>query len=124
MTMSRSHSFRLASLRRASAFAGFMLVVFLMRIGIGMACEPHDLAELFGDPSPMALIVGVDDGAGLDPLADHGADHCRQCNCHHSVALPSFASISPTQADAAVDVRIVMPHVVSPHERHLRPPIV
>ena len=68
MTMSRSHSFRLASLRRVSAFAGFMLVVFLTRIGIGMACEPHDLAELFGDPSPMALIVGVDDGDGLDPL--------------------------------------------------------
>ena len=124
MTMSRSHTFRLASLRRVSAFAGFMLVVFLARIGIGMACEPHDLAELFGDPSPTALIVSVDDSDGLDPPADHGADHCRQCNCHHSVALPSFAFSSPKQADAAVDVRIVMPRIVSLHERQLRPPIV
>lgn len=122
--MSRPQTFRLAALRRVSVFAGFMLVVFLARIGIAMACEPHDFAELFGDPSPMALIVAVDDSDALDPLADHGPDHCRQCNCHHGVALPAFAFSSPKQADAAVAVHTVTPHIVTPLERQLRPPIV
>ena len=124
MSMNRTSSFRLASLRRVSAFAGFMLVVFLARIGIGMACEPHDLAELFGGPSPMALIVAIDEDEGSNPLADHGADHCRQCNCHHSVALPSISFASHTPSDATVESQVLIPRIVSPFERHLRPPIV
>lgn len=122
--MPRPSSFRLASLRRVSAFAGFMLIVFLARVGIVMGCEPHDLAELFGDSSPLALIVAADDGDDLDSLADHGADHCRQCQCHHGVALPSVAFTSLDPANETVGGFVAALHRPTPSERHLRPPIV
>ncbi len=123
MPMSRPASFRLASLRRVSAFAAFMLVVFLARVGIVMGCEPHDLAELFADASPMAMTVAADDGDDSDSPADHGPDHCRQCQCHHGVALPSVAFTSLDPANETVGGFAAALHRPTPPERHLRPPI-
>lgn len=100
-----------------------MLIVFLARVGMVMGCEPHDLAELFADPAPMSLIVAADDDA-LDALADHGSDHCRQCQCHHGVALPSLTSTLPDLVDQTVDGFVAALHRPTPSERHLRPPIV
>jgi hypothetical protein len=122
--MSNLRPFRLASLRRASALAGFMLIVFLVRVGITVACEPHEFAELFGGETELTQAVAVGDPGDDGDLSDPASDHCRQCSCHHGVTL-----ISPPMALAvvkamAVDVIEYIPRTDVPPERDLRPPIV
>lgn len=121
--MSRPSALRLTSLRRISSMAAFMLLVFLARVGIGLACEPHEFAELFGDASAPAWIL-VDDDHDGDGAADQMSDHCRQCNCHHGVALPTLTASKPVKMAASPVVLFVATHASTPPERHLRPPIV
>ena len=120
--MSRPSTFRLASLRRISSMAAFMLLVFLARVGIGMACEPHEFAELFGNASAPAWVV-VDDDYDGDGAADQKSDHCRQCNCHHGVALPTLTASTPIATAVSPIVLFVATPNSAPFERDLRPPI-
>lgn len=124
LLMSRYHPFRLASLRRARSFAGFMLLVFLLRVGITMACEPHEFAELFGGPSTLLQVSATADSGDQGELAGHVADHCRQCNCHHGVALPCSLSTTSTLITTTVEAVAIISHANAPPERQLRPPIV
>lgn len=114
---------RLARLRRLPVMAAFLLAVFLVRIGIGLACEPHEFAELFGGAdAPAWMAADGDHGGGT--TADHGPDHCRQCQCHHGIALPSTTNaLIPSHASVAMSF-LVAPHANAPPDRQLRPPIV
>lgn len=120
--MSRS-VLRLARLRRLPVMAAFLLAVFLVRVGIGMACEPHEFAELFGGTSPPAAMAANDDQGG-GTAVDHGPDHCWQCQCHHGIAMPSATgTLTPSPARLAASF-LVVPHADAPPGRQLRPPIV
>lgn len=120
--MSRFH-FRLARIRRLPLMAAFLLVVFCARIGIGLACEPHEFAELFGGTGTPEWLA-ADEGRDDRSVTDHGADHCRQCQCHHGVALPSQTRPLIPQHAVHLARFIVAPHANAPPERQLRPPIV
>jgi len=100
-----------------------MLLVFLLRVGITVACEPHEFAELFGGQSTV-IQVSVNTGDDQGELAEHGTDHCRQCNCHHGVALPALVTAARVLAESAVESMTIAPHANAPPERRLRPPIV
>ena len=117
--------FRLASLRRAPALASLLLVVFLMRIGVTMACEPHEFAELFGGETEQVQVAASSDDGDRGQLSDHAAsDHCRQCTCHHGVTFSSppiiFAAMTATTVMSLDDI----PRTDVPPQRELRPPIV
>ena len=117
-------SFRLAALRRMPALAGFMLLVFVMRIGISVSCEPHEFAELFaGDSAHIESVSNLASSTG-DQAADHAQDHCRQCNCHHGITLPSMKTTSCVSVESTLVAAILVAHANAPPERQLRPPIV
>lgn len=122
--MTRLRPFRIASLRRVSALAGFMLIVFLVRVGITVACEPHEFAELFGGETELAQAVAVSDPGDNGDLSDHASDHCRQCSCHHGVALASSPMTLVVVKEMAVEVIEYIPRTDVSPERDLRPPIV
>ena len=122
--MSKQRPLRLASLRRASALAGFMLIVFLVRVGITVACEPHEFAELFGGGTEVAHAVAGSDPSDDGDLSDHASDHCRQCSCHHGVTLASSPLALAVAKAMTVEVFEYHPRADVPPERGLRPPIV
>lgn len=125
LTMFRRRSFRLASLRRAPGLAGLMLVVFLIRMGITMTCEPHEFAEWFGGAAAQVQTLSwADDTQGGEP-GDHGAsDHCRQCSCHHGVTLSSLPPTVVVMTTSSVVPLDDIPRTDVPFQRELRPPIV
>lgn len=124
-TMSNLRPFRLASLRRAPALAGFVLVVFLMRVGIIMACEPHEFAELFGGNTEQVQVAASGEDSDRGQLNDNAAsDHCRQCSCHHGVTLSSLPVTFTVVTGSTVTTLEDIPHTNVPPQRELRPPIV
>ena len=125
MSTVTSMPFRLESLRRSTWLAGFLLLVCLMRVGMVMACAPHDIAESLagGAHAVIAEQVG-DDSSSSDPLPAGGAGHCLHCACHFSAALP--AAILTMSALSGQDMQVhFQSHrgSVAP-DRELRPPIV
>lgn len=122
--MTRIHHFRLATLRRARSFAVFMLLVFMMRVGIAVACEPHEFAELFAGESQLVQMADRHDGIGEEQAADPATDHCRQCNCHHGITLPYVPSPVACVVHATAETFAAVEPIDAPPERHLRPPIV
>jgi hypothetical protein len=116
---------RLESLRRSTWLAGFLLLVCVMRVGMVMACTPHDVAELMagGAHSIVAAHAG-DDSQSNDPSPDSSAGHCLHCACHFSAALP--AAIVAVSALTGHDLQVhfkTLRGSVAP-DRELRPPIV
>ena len=101
-----------------------MLIVFLVRVGIAVACEPHEFAELFGGETELAQAVAVSDPGDNGDLSDHVSDHCRQCSCHHGVALASSPMTLVVVKEMAVEVIEYIPRTDVSPERDLRPPIV
>jgi hypothetical protein len=116
---------RLESLRRSTWLAGVLLLVCLMRVGMVMACAPHDIAEsLAGGAHAVVAAQAGDDGTPGDPLPAGGAGHCLHCACHFSAALP--AAIVTVSALTGQDTHVhFQTHrgSVAP-DRELRPPIV
>lgn len=118
-------SFRLASLRRAPGLAGLMLVVFLLRMGIIMTCEPHEIGEWFRGAAAQVQSLALADDAQDGKRNDHGAsDHCRQCSCHHGVTLSSLPPIVVVMMTSSVVALDDIPRTDVPLQRELRPPIV
>lgn len=114
-------SFQLSRIRMP-LMAALLLAVFVARFATGLLCEPHEFAELFGTKgSPTVLASDVD---GDDSSIDHGQDHCRQCQCHHGVALPNVSSVPIQRFDSVAIVLTISPHANAPPQQSLRPPIV
>ena len=64
----RVHATCLESLRRSTWLAGFLLLVCLMRVGMVMACAPHDIAEsLAGGAHAVVAEQAGDDSTSNDP---------------------------------------------------------
>jgi hypothetical protein len=116
---------RLESLRRSTWLAGFLLLVCLMRVGMVMACAPHDIAEsLAGGAHAVVGAQAGDDSSSSDPLPAGSAGHCLHCACHFSAALPAaIVSLSAlTGQDMQVHFQLHRGSVAP--DRELRPPIV
>jgi hypothetical protein len=121
--------FRLEALRRSTWLAGFLLLVCLMRVGMVVACAPHDIAEsLAGGDHVVVAVQAGDDGTSHDPSSDSPtgaiAGHCLHCACHFSAALPAaiIAVSALTGQDTQVHFRMHRGSVAP--DRELRPPIV
>ena len=125
MSTVTSMPFRLESLRRSTWLAGFLLLVCLMRVGMVMACAPHDIAESLagGAHAVVAEQVG-DDSTSNDPSTGTAAGHCLHCACHFSAALPAatLAMSALTGQDMLVHFQTHRGSVAP--DRELRPPIV
>lgn len=123
--MSILRSFRLASLRRAPALAGFMLVVFLLRVGITIACEPHEFSEMFSGETELAYVTAASDDGDSGQLSEHlASDHCRQCSCHHGVTLSAATIALVVGTEKTLATFASIPSTDVPPQRELRPPIV
>ncbi|MBK6351785.1 MAG: hypothetical protein V9E93_03875 [Steroidobacteraceae bacterium] len=120
-----SMPFRLESLRRSTWLAGFLLLVCLMRVGMVMACAPHDIAESLAGGAHEVVVAQVgDDSTSNESSPNTGAGHCLHCACHFSAALP--AAILAMSALTGQDMQVhFQTHrgSVAP-DRELRPPIV
>ncbi|MCB1054753.1 MAG: hypothetical protein KDD11_04485 [Acidobacteria bacterium] len=115
----------LSRLRGSTRWAVAALAVFVLRLGMVMACAPGDLSESLAfvadaDAAPTAAVV---DHGEQDGDQAHATGHCLHCGCHLPAALPSpslLAAVIETDSllrglvDAAPDV---------PPRRELRPPI-
>jgi hypothetical protein len=116
---------RLESLRRSTWLAGLLLLVCLMRVGMVMACAPHDMAEsLAGGAHAVVAMQAGDNSTSDDPSTGGAAGHCLHCACHFSAALP--AAIVTVSALTGQDTHVhFQTHrgSVAP-DRELRPPIV
>ena len=125
MSTVKSMPFRLESLRRSTWLAGFLLLVCLMRVGMVMACAPHDIAESLagGAHESVAGQIG-DDSTSSDPSTGAAAGHCLHCACHFSATLPAAIGIMSalTGQDEQVHFQTLWASVAP--DRELRPPIV
>lgn len=117
----------IARLRASTRLAVMVLLVFLMKVGMVVACSSHDFdsAGSDGNSGSFSSSINVDggpndDGKAPDPLPDAG---CVDCHCHHAAALTTdSASLAwiPTAAEPAGV--FVHRHLTAP-SRELRPPI-
>ena len=124
MSVAPSLPFRLESVRRSRWLAGFLLLVCLLRVGMVVACTPHDLAELGSqDAGVMTVAHLVSDGDRHDPSTGDASGHCTHCACHHAVALP--AAMIPVESAPAGQFLSRREHARAsvPPSRDLRPPI-
>jgi hypothetical protein len=116
--------FRLESLRRSTWLAGFLLLVALMRVGMVMACAPHDIAETLAGGAHSVAVQTDDASTPSDPSGGASAGHCLHCACHFSATLPvaiGVMSALPVQ-DMQVHFQALRAGVAP--DRELRPPIV
>ena len=116
--------FRLESLRRSTWLAGFLLLVCVMRVGMVMACTPHDIAESLAGGAHTVAVQADDNSTSNDPSTGAAAGHCLHCACHFSAVLPA-ASLAPSALkgqDTQVHFQTLRGSVAP--DRELRPPIV
>jgi hypothetical protein len=117
--------FRLESLRRSTWLAGFLLLVCLMRVGMVMACAPHDIAEsMAGGTHAVVAVQVTDDSTSNDPPTSATAEHCLHCACHFSATLPTAIGVMSalTSQDTQVHCQTLRSSVAP--DRELRPPIL
>lgn len=120
----------IARLRASTRLVAWVLLVFVMKIGMVAACTTHDLEDLRlgGKAAAAASTAVVDndtatsDGDTPNP-AKHGNGVCVDCSCHHAAALlPDTLNLAfpPTDSELTrffLQVRHAVPR------RELRPPI-
>lgn len=116
--------FRLESLRQSTWLAGFLLLVCLMRVGMVIACAPHDIAESLAGGTHTVAVQAGDNSTSNDPSPGASAGHCLHCACHFSAALPTatLAMSALTGQDMQVHFQTHRGSVAP--DRELRPPIV
>lgn len=116
--------FRLESLRRSTWLAGFLLLVALMRVGMVMACAPHDIAESLAGGAHTVAVQADDASTSNDPSTGAAAAHCLHCACHFSVTLPAAIGVTPAPTAQDAQVHCQTPMAGAAPDRELRPPIV
>jgi hypothetical protein len=98
--------------------AVWLLLVFLLHLGMTSACVAEDLTLALTTPAA----EGLTDPAAVDDDAPAGKA-CAHCPCHFAIALPACSAplvlvVSHPDA-AAVPTRVAK----TPPAPHLRPPI-
>lgn len=124
MPIVQAPPFRLESVRRSRWLAGCLLLVCLLRVGMVVACTPHDLAELGSqDAGVMSVAHLAGDGDRHDSSTGDASGHCTHCACHHAVTLP--AAMAPVESNPASQFQARREHAPGSAllSRDLRPPI-
>jgi hypothetical protein len=116
--------FRLESLRRSTWLAGFLLLVCLMRVGMVMACAPHDIAETLAGGTHTVAVQAGDDSTSNDSSTGASAGHCLHCACHFSAALPAATLAMSALTGQDMQVHFQTPRGSVAPDQELRPPIV
>jgi hypothetical protein len=125
MSTVRAPLIHLESMRRSTWIAGFMLLVCVMRVGMVMACAPHDVAEsVAGGMHTMVAADVANDGNSDDPAPDSSAGHCLHCACHFSAALSAAVVALSAATGQDTHARYAEHQANAPPDRDLRPPIV
>lgn len=132
--MSRSASPLLLARFRASArLASWVLLVFMLKIGMVAACTVDEMQDSTGVLTSAAVLaadsVALADGTDAEadtqssPLS-HAAGGCVDCHCHHATALPP---VMVTLAGPPAMTRRILPPIAMPIgvvRNELRPPIL
>lgn len=117
--------FRLESLRRSTWLAGLLLLVCLMRVGMVMACAPHDIAESLAGGAHAAVAEQVsDDSTSSEPSTNAAAGHCLHCACHFSATVPASIGVMPVLAGEETQLHRQALWASFAPDRELRPPKV
>lgn len=120
-----SFPIRLKRLSRSTLLAGLLLLVSLMRVGMVMACAPHDIAEsLVGGAHAVVATQGIDGSWPDEPSAESVAGHCLHCACHFSAALPATIVALPAAAGQDMQAHLQIRRDGVCPDRDLRPPIL
>lgn len=127
--MAYPHSKPLITRLRASArLVVMVLLVFLMKVGMVVACSANDFEPAAPDgmwTSSVSLAATMADGSGDDSKIPDPLPHpsCVDCHCHHAAALtPETASLAWSVTNAE-PTGVFIHHRLAPPRRELRPPI-
>lgn len=117
----------IARLRVSTRLAGWVLLLFVMKIGMVAACTVHDMEDLTQTGKAAATFVTVadmDQGESKgDPLGSSQHPGCSDCNCHHAAALLPQALDLDYPPGRSEPTRVYLHvHHAAPR-RELRPPI-
>lgn len=118
----------LARLRASTRLAAMVLLLFLLKIGVVVACSSHDLVDsgmsgAAGEATALAFDadLGAGDGGNTsDPLQENG---CVDCHCHHAATLLPELRPIPWNLAAAEPVGLIVCARSAVPRQELRPPI-
>lgn len=120
----------LARFRASARLAAWVLLIFLLKIGMVAACTVDEMQDSTRALTSSATLspdtVTLGDGLAADapssPLS-HAVGGCLDCHCHHAAALPP---VIVTLAGPPAMLRRVLPSIAMPIgvvRNELRPPI-
>ncbi len=125
------HPLLMARLRASARVAAWVLLVFLLKVGMVAACTVDEMQDTpWGvtstDLTATDTVVPADASEADDPssLLSHAAGGCLDCHCHHAAALPP---VMVTLAGPPAMPRVLLPPVAMPigaARNELRPPIL
>lgn len=114
----------LARLRRSTRFATWVLLVFVLKIGMASACVKHDLAESgLGDAIPAHAALVDSAPAGDDAGSADIIGSCAHCACHHATAFPAGVHTVIPAFTERLAAGVLLPPATEPVHFELRPPI-
>lgn len=118
----------IARLRASTRLVAWVLLVFVMKIGMVAACTVHDMEDLTQTAKTattlVVIVADMDQDAGKgDPLGSNQHPGCSDCNCHHAAAmLPQALTLDYPPGRSEPTRFFLRVHHAVPR-RELRPPI-
>lgn len=129
--MRNSPPLLMARLRASVRVAAWVLLVFLLKVGMVAACTVDEMQDsTWGVTSTQvpatdaALPAEASEADEPSSLLAHAAGGCLDCHCHHAAALPPM---TVTLAGPPAMPRVLPPPVAMPigaARNELRPPIL
>lgn len=121
----------MARLRASARVAAWVLLVFLLKVGMVAACTVEELQDSSSgatSTAPLATDTVVpaeaSDPESPSSVLSHAAGGCLDCHCHHAAALPP---VIVTLAGPPAMPRVGVPPIAMPVgvvRNELRPPIL
>jgi hypothetical protein len=113
-----SRQLRLSRLHRSVRPAVFLLLAFLLHVGMATACVTEDVTAWMSTPTAAESTAYV---AGDDGLPANNV--CTHCACHFAIVLPTGAG-PLVHLVSGIDAAALPSRVANaPPVPHLRPPI-
>ncbi len=119
----------IAQLRASTRLVAWVLLMFVVNIGVVAACTVHDLEDLSqtGKATTTLSVSGAEvsqDTGTDDPIGSNQHRGCTDCSCHHATALlPEPLSMTYPPGRSEPTHAYLHAHQSAPR-RELRPPIV
>lgn len=118
----------ISRLRASTRLVVMVLLVFLMKVGMVVACSASDIEPAGSDGMStlgVSLAGAMDDGPGDDSKSPDPLPHasCVDCHCHHAAALTPETASLPWAVMNAEPAGVFVHRRIAPPRRELRPPI-